>query len=122
VSAITSGTNGHAMPQGFTTQAEREQQAEAIRQQRQADAEKRRREEEKQARERAAWKAIAAYWDGLTKEEQAAHDAAAIAQASAEELKLIEPGPMRRAGLVALRDSYTRKLLQAQGKLPSAET
>jgi hypothetical protein len=111
----------YAAPRGFTSRADRERQAEATRQRQQADADAQRRDKQQQERERAERKDIAAYWEALTKDQQAEHDAAAIAQATAEELKLTEPGPMQRIGMGLLRDSYTRKLLQAQGKLLPAE-
>jgi hypothetical protein len=118
VSAIKTG---HAAPKGFTSAADRQKHAEARRMQQEADIEASRRKQQEDARRRAEQKAISGYWDALSKEQQAAHDAAAIAQADAEELKLIEPGLMKRIGMGILRDSYTRKLLQAEGKLPPAE-
>ena len=115
-------------PAGYLPREERERQQwaaeEARRQQQQNEETERQREREtreQEACQKAERRAIAASWDALTKEQQAEHDAAAIAQANAEELKLIEPGPMKRIGMGILRDSYTRKLLQAQGKLPPAE-
>jgi hypothetical protein len=44
-----------------------------------------------------------------------------LAAADAEELKLIEPGPMKRLGMTLLRDKHIRKLLVAEGKLPPAD-
>jgi hypothetical protein len=114
-------------PPGFLPREERERQhraaEEARRKQQQkeeAERQQKRQQQEQEAREKAERKTIAAYWDALTKDQQAEHDAAAIAQANAEELKLIEPGSLQRIGMGLLRDSYTRKLLQAQGKLPPA--
>ncbi len=118
VSAIKTG---HAAPKGFVSKAERQRREEAKQaKERQAAAERRRKLEE-EAEDRRQRELVSGYWKGLTKEQQAEHDAAAIAQANAEELKLIEPGPMKRFGMTLLRDSYTRKLLQAQGILPPAE-
>jgi hypothetical protein len=113
--------NGHAAPKHFKSRAQREQEAEAKRQQEQAKAEERRREQEEAARIRKENQALAAFWNGLTPEQQAAHDAAAIDQADAEELKLIEPGPVQKIGMGIVRDNYTRKRLRDQGKLPSTQ-
>jgi hypothetical protein len=107
-------------PAGYVSKAERERQAEAKRQKDEEAAASRRQQREQEAAEQAERKLISDYWDGLTKEQQAAHDAAAIAQADAEQLKLIEPGPMKRFGMMVIRDHYTRKLLQAAGKLPAS--
>lgn len=49
------------------------------------------------------------------------HDTAALAHASPEDLKLIEPGPLKKFGMGIIRDNYTRKLLQAQGDLSISE-
>ncbi len=115
VSAIKTG---HAAPRGFVPKAERQRREEARQAKERQVAAERRRKQEEEAEDRRQGELINGYWNGLTKEQQAEHDAAAIAQANAEELKLIEPGPMKRFGMTLLRDSYTRKLLQAQGKLP----
>jgi hypothetical protein len=113
--------NDYAAPKNFISKVEQARRKEA-RQARERDAaEARRREKEQQEREQAERKVIAAYGAALTQEQQAEHDTAAIAQANAEELKLIEPGPLQRVGMGLLRDGYTRKLLQAQGKLPLPE-
>ena len=117
---VKSITDDYKTPKGFTSAADRQKRQEATRQQQQADAEIRRRKQEVDAQARKEKDLISGYWDSLSKEQQAAHDAAAIAQADAEALKLIEPGPMKRFGMTLLRDGYTRKLLEAQGKLPPA--
>jgi hypothetical protein len=110
--------DGRSKPKGFVSRAERERRAEEKKTAERQAAEARRQERQKQAAAKAEREALAAYWNALTPEEQVAHDAAAIAQADAEDRKLIEPGPMKRIGLTLLRDKYTRRLLQAEGKLP----
>jgi len=110
VSAIKS-KNGRAIPKGFTTRADRERQAEAIRQRQQAEAEQKRREREQEAAERAERKAIAAYWKSLTPEQQAELDAAAQAQAAPDDVAQ-EWGPLKRIGQQIRRDQYIRQLLK----------
>jgi hypothetical protein len=118
VSAIKTG---HAAPRGFVSKAERQRREEAKQARDRQAAEDRRRKQEADAEERRQKELVSGYWNGLSKEQQAEHDAAAIAQADGEERKLIEAGPMKRIGMTMLRDSYTRKLLQAEGKLPPVE-
>lgn len=115
--------NGHAAPKNFKSKAQREQEAEAKRQQEQADAEKTRLEQQKAARIRQENQAISAFWKALTAEQQAEHDAAAIAQADAEELRLIEPGmpEIQKIAMGIVRDNYTRKILRDQGNLPPSQ-
>lgn len=115
---VTAIRNDHAAPKGYVPKAERERQAEAKRQKEQQAAEERHRKQEQQAREKAERQAILGYWESLNPEQQAAHDAEAIAQADAEDLELIKPGPMQRIGKGLLRDKHIRRLLEAQGKLP----
>jgi hypothetical protein len=110
--------NGHAIPKGFESRAIRQKREEAKQAKERESAEIRRRKHQEEAKSRKEDALVSGYWNGLSTEQKAAHDAAAIAQADAEELKLIEPGPMKRFGMTLLRDSYTRKLLQSQGKLP----
>jgi hypothetical protein len=117
---VKSICDGYKTPKGFVSKAELQRQAEAKRQKELDAAEARRREKEQAAREKAEKKAIIAYYEALTPEQKAAHDTAAIAQADAEERKLIEPGPMKRIGMGILRDKHTRQLLRDQGKLPPA--
>jgi hypothetical protein len=113
--------NGHATPKGFVSAAERRKQQEAKAAKEQADAADRRRKQEADAQERREKELVIGFWDGLSKEQEAEHEAAAIAQADAESLKLLEAGPMIKFGLTIIRHSYARKLLQSQGKLPPAE-
>lgn len=118
VSAIR---DGRAKPKGFISRADREAAAEKKRQDERQEAESRRLERERKAREKTERQATAAYWEALTPEQQAAHDAEAIAQADAEERALIEPGPMQKYGMGILRHNHIRRLLEAQGKLPPAK-
>jgi hypothetical protein len=113
--------NGHATPKGFVSAAERQKQAEARQARERTDAEERRRKQEADAQARRENELVTGFWDGLSKEQKAEHDAIAIAQADAEELKLIEAGPMKKYGMTIIRHTYARKLLVAQGKLPPAE-
>ena len=119
VSAIKA-KNGRAAPKGFTTQAERERQAEAARQRQQAEEEKRRRERQQAAREQAEKSAILDYWASLTPPQQAKLQADADAQADPESLKQ-EDGPLKSLGQTIRRHEYIRQLLRDQGKLPPAE-
>jgi hypothetical protein len=110
--------NGHAIPKGFESKAVRQKREVAKQVKEREAAETRRHKQQEEAKSRKEAELISDFWEGLSPEEKATHDAAAIAQADAEELKLIEPGPMKRFGMTLLRDGYTRKLLQSQGKLP----
>jgi hypothetical protein len=112
--------NGHATPKGFETAADREKKAEAKRQDQEAKAKESRRKQEADAQARRERELINGFWEGLSKAQNAEHEAAAIAQADTEALKLIEAGPMKKFGMSAIRQSYARKQLQAQGKLPPA--
>ena len=113
--------NGHATPKGFVSAAERQKQAEAKQAKERAEAEERRRKQEADAQARKEKELITGFWEGLSKEQKTEHEAAAIAQATAEELTLIEAGPMKKYGMTIIRHSYARKLLQSQGKLPPSE-
>jgi hypothetical protein len=113
--------NGHATPKGFVSAAERQQQQAAKQTKERAEAEERRRKHEADAQGRKEKELITGFWDGLSKEQKVEHEAAAIAQATTEELKLIEAGPMKKYGLTIIRHNYARKLLQSQGKLPPTE-
>ncbi len=94
---VKSITDDYATPKGFTSRAERKAKEEAKQAQERQAAEQRRQEREETARDKAEKQAINAYWDSLTPEQQAGLDAAAIAQADAEELKLIEQGPTKNS-------------------------
>ena len=97
--------------------------AKAAREAREREADEARlRENEQQERERAERKAIAAYGAALTKEQQAEHDAAAIAQANAEELKLIEPGPLQRSAWASCVTTYAEVCPGPKANCPRSET
>jgi hypothetical protein len=118
---VKSINDDYGQPKGFTSKADCDRQAAANRQKEEDAAASRRQQRERDAAEKAERKAVTAYWESLTAEQQAEHEAAAIAQADDEQLKLIEPGPVKKFGMTVIRDSYTRKLLQAQGKLPPTQ-
>jgi hypothetical protein len=118
---VQSITDDYAAPKGFVSQAEHARREHARQAEQRQAAEEQRRRQDQGARERAERLAIAAYWNALTPEQQAAHDAEAVARADAEELKLIVPGPIGRLGLSWIRDQYLTRLLRDQGTLPSAE-
>ena len=108
---VKSIQDDYADPKGFVPAAERQRLAEA-RQARERDAaEARRREREQQAQENAERQAIAAYWAGLTPEQQTALDAAATAEADPEQLAL-EKGPLKSMGQHIRRNDYIRRILQ----------
>ena len=117
VSAIKTNPS---LPKNFESKADRQRKAEAKEAKEREVAEERRKKRERDAREQANRRAIEAYWASLTPEQQAEHDTAAIALADAEDLKLIEPGPMKRIGLSIIRSKHTLRLLRANGTLPSA--
>lgn len=114
--------NGHGIPKGFESAAARRKREDAKRAAESEAAEIRGRRQANGAQDRYERQVLIEFWKGLGEEGQVEHDEAAVAQASAEELKLIERGPMRRMGMEMLRQSYTRKLLQAQGKLAPPST
>jgi hypothetical protein len=118
VSAIKTS---HAAPRGFVSQAERQRREEAKRAKERQAAEERRRKHEEEAEARRQRDLVSGYWNGLTKEQQAEHEAAALAQADAEDLKLIGIGPMKRIGLTIIREKYTVQVLREQGKLPPGD-
>jgi len=111
----------HAPPKGFLPRAERQRREEARQARERETADELRRKQQEEAQARKEREAITAFWDALTPEQQATHDAAAIAKADAEELKLIEPGPLKRFGMTILRDKHIRQLLQDQGKQAPTE-
>jgi hypothetical protein len=78
----------------------------------------RRHRKEEEARERADKKAIAAYWESLTPEQQAELDAAADA-AAAPELMAMDDGPLKRIGQRLRRDGYIRQLLKNRERVPA---
>lgn len=110
------------LPKNFVSQAERQSRDDAKREKERQTAEERRRKQEANVGERHERELVAAHWSRLNKEEQAALDAEAIAQADGEDRKLIETDslPMRRIGHQLLRDKHIRNLLQTDGTLPPA--
>jgi hypothetical protein len=106
-------TKDYAVPKGFIPQAERRRREEARREKERREAEQRRLKQAVDDQTRRENEQVAAYWEGLSDEQKAAHDADAVAQADAEELELIrQPGLLKRLGMTILRDNYTRKLLR----------
>ena len=74
---VKSITDDYALPKGFVPKAERQRREEARQAKEREAAAERRRKHEEEARERAEKKAINAYWESLTPEQQAELDAAA---------------------------------------------
>jgi Replication initiator protein A len=119
---VTSINDDYAVPKGFESKAEQLKKAEAKHARERAEAEERRRRHEADAQARREKELINGFWDGLSKEQKAEHETAAIAQASDDEREtLAGGGPMKKFTLTFIRHTYARKLLQSQGKLPPAE-
>lgn len=112
--------NDYAAPKGFVSAAERQRRAEAKRQKEQEATQARRREQGERARLHAEREQIAAYWESLSREQQAEIDAASKAESSAEDLAL-EQGPFKQTVERNRREAYLRRLLQEQGTLSSPE-
>jgi Replication initiator protein A len=110
VSAIRTG---HAPPKGYKSKAIRQKEAEAKQARERKVAEEHRQKQEAAAREKAEEKAITAYWESLTAEQQAELDAAARAQANPEILAL-EHGPFKELGKVIRRKEHIQHLLTKQ--------
>jgi hypothetical protein len=108
---VKSITDDYAAPKGFVSRAERERQAEAKRQAERKAAEARRRQSEEEERAEAERKAIDAYWQSLTPEQQDALDADSRTQADPEALAL-ENGPFKQMGQLIRRHEYIRQLLK----------
>jgi Replication initiator protein A len=115
---VKSITDDYAPPKGFVTRAERQAREEARQAAERQKAEQHRREQEQEARERAERQKINAYWEALTPEQQAEHDAAALAQADPGMVELLK-GPTKRLGMTIVRDQHTRRILQQRGILPA---
>jgi hypothetical protein len=113
VSAIKSPT-GHAVPKGFMSKAERDQQVETKRQSAARAAEERRRKRAEAAEEKAEMKRAAEYWASLTPEGRAEVDAASIAAADPASLAA-EAGPLKGAMQRARREEYIRRQLADRG-------
>ena len=115
---VKSITDDYAAPKGFVSKAERQRQEEARQAKERQAAEERRRRQEEEARERAEKKAIAAYWDSLTPEQQAELDAAADATADPE-LMAMDDGPLKRIGQRLRRNGYIQRLLEDREQVPA---
>jgi hypothetical protein len=111
-------TEDYALPKGFVSKAERQRQEDARQAKERQAADARRRQKEEEARERADKKAIAAYWESLTPEQQAELDAGANAAADPE-MMAMEDGPLKRIGQRLRRDGYIRQLLRNREPVPS---
>lgn len=116
---VTAIKNGHALPKGFKTQAQRRQEKEAQEARARKDAEERRQKQEQEASERAEKQMILDRWASLTPKQQAKLQAEADAQAKPEDLAQ-QTGPLKSWGQTIRRHDYIRQLLQAEGKLPPA--
>lgn len=118
---VKSIKDDYAAPQGFTTKAERERQAELARQQREAEALKARKKQEEARREQEEARQIAAYRKSLTPDQLAQLEADALAQASPDERQGIEDQSLARFRSTLLHrlvDDHIRRLLRADGTLP----
>jgi hypothetical protein len=108
---VKSIADDYAPPKGFVSKAERQRQEEARQAKERQAADARRRQKEEEARECADKKAIAAYWESLTPEQQAELDVAADAAADPE-LMAMDDGPLKRIGQRLRRDGYIQRLLE----------
>jgi hypothetical protein len=114
---VKSIADDYAPPKGFVSKAERQRQEDARRAEERQAAADRRRQKEEEARECADKKAIAAYWESLTPEQQADLDVAANAAADPE-LMAMDDGPLKRIGQRLRRDGYIRQLLRNREQVP----
>ena len=104
----------YAPPAGFASQADRDQREAIARAQEEQARQAKAHEREIQAREEAIQKRITAYWEGLTTEEQARLEAAALAEAPPEQRQVYEDARLpsfRRTYLQTLRQEHLRRLL-----------
>jgi len=107
---VKSIANDYVIPKGFVSKADRERHAAAKCQAEAQAAEERRRQRDQDAREQAEKKAINAYWESLTPQQQAELDALVNAQADPETLAL-ETGALAKFGQTIRRHEYIRQLL-----------
>jgi hypothetical protein len=110
---VKSIADDFAAPKGFIPKAERQRLDEACKAKEREAAEARRREKEEHARDLAERKAVNAYWESLTLDQQTKIDAAATATADPETLAL-ESGPLKRMGQQIRRNEYIRDLLRSR--------
>ena len=115
---VKSITDDYALPKGFVPKAERQRREEARQAKEREAAAERRRKHEEEARERAEKKAINAYWESLTPEQQAELDAAAGALADPQTLAS-ETGAFQKFGQTIRRHEYIRQLLHDRQSQPA---
>jgi Replication initiator protein A len=108
---VKSIDTSYKQPAGFVSRAERQAREEATRQAERKAAAKRRQEQEADARTQAEKKAINAYWESLTPQEQAKLDAIVNAQVAPAMLAL-ETGALKSLGQMLRRNDHIRQLLQ----------
>jgi hypothetical protein len=106
----------YATPKGFTSRAEQQRREEAKKARERQEAEERRRQREEEAREKDEQKAVTAYWEALTPEQQAALQAQADAQADPADLAG-ETGILKRMGQQIRRNEHIRDLLRSQERI-----
>jgi hypothetical protein len=115
---VKSITDDYAAPKGFLSRADREQREHTRKASEREAVEKRRQEREQEERDQAEQKAIAAYWDSLTPEQQAQLQSEADAQADPESLAL-EKGPLKRLARQIRRDEHIRQVLNCHEMVPA---
>jgi hypothetical protein len=108
---VKSIRDGYDADPDFISTAERQRREEARQAKDRQAAEDRRRQQEQDASEKAERRAIAAYWESLTPEQQAEIDAAALARADPATLAM-ESGPLKRMGQTIRRNEHIRQLLR----------
>lgn len=113
VAAIRSGDNGHAVPKGFVSQAERQRREEAKQAKEREAAEARRCQQQEEAQERAKQRRDDAYWESLTPEQQADIDEKSRSAADPSTLAA-ETGPLRGTMQRLRQRAYIRHLLDRQ--------
>jgi hypothetical protein len=122
VSAIRSGENGHAVPKGFVSAAERQRREEAKQAKERQAAEERRRKKQEEDRESDERQEADAYWKSLPADEQSRLDAEALANADQATRDTYES--MKRMGrgegyLTIFRRDYIRQLLKNREPEPA---
>lgn len=105
--------NGHAVPKGFVSKAERQRRQEAKQAKERQEAEERRRKQLEEAAERTKQQRDTAYWESLTAEQRAELQAKADAGADPDQLAN-ETGPVKRIGQHIRRNTYIRAMLDGQ--------
>jgi hypothetical protein len=115
---VKSIKDDYAAPKGFVSKAERQQRQEEQQAKDRQATEKRRQERAQEERDQAEQKAIAAYWDSLSPEQQAQLQSEADAQADPETLAL-EKGPLKRLARQIRREEYIRQMLHGHELVPA---